>query len=412
MAPRPGTPRLLRAINDEAALRLLLERGPLSRSDVGELTGLSKPTASQLLSRLEAAGLVISVGHREGGRGPSAQLYEINPAAGYVAALDVTTPTRIVAAVADITGRVVAEQTHPFSGRATEPASAKVRAAVESTARAANLSLSDLRHVTVGIPGALNPRTGRIAYGRNLAGWHDDHVLDRLREALGVPTQIENNVNLAALAELRAGRATTAPNFVLLWVASGIGLAVVIDGRLHRGATGGAGEVGYMPMPGEPLARNIARGANAGFQAAVGGRAVLELARAHGIAASGAAAAVRRACAGASGGRAFLAELAARLAAGLATVVAVIDPELIVLTGDVPLSGGDELRRRVAAELRVLALAHPPVELSAVPGNPVLLGAVHASLDAARDILFGGADEPEAPARPTPAGLGKPAGIA
>jgi predicted NBD/HSP70 family sugar kinase len=397
MAQQPGTPRLLRAINDEAALRLLLERGPLSRTDIGALTGLSKPTASQLLGRLEAAGLVVTVGHREGGRGPSAQLYQVNPVAGYVAALDVTTPTRIVTAVADITGRIIAERTVPSAGRSSEPAASRVRAAVETTAHAAGQRLSDLRHVTVGIPGALNPRTGRISYGRNLAGWHDDDMLRRLRAALDVPVSIENNVNLAGLAELRAGRAAATPNFVLLWVASGIGLALMIDGRPLRGATGGAGEVGYMPMPGAPLARNVARGANTGFQAAVGGRAVLELARTHGIPGGSAATAIRRACAGAPGGHGFLGELAGRLAAGLAVVVSVLDPELIVLAGDVPLAGGDELRRRIAAELRVFSLAHPPVELSTVPGNPVLLGALHASLEVARDELFGGRTPPDVP---------------
>ena len=103
---RPGTPRLLRGMNDRAALDLLLEHGPLSRTRLGELTGLSKPTASQLLARLERAGLVVATGVREGGPGRNAQLYEINPVSAYVAALDVT-PTRIVAAVADVSGRVV-----------------------------------------------------------------------------------------------------------------------------------------------------------------------------------------------------------------------------------------------------------------------------------------------------------------
>src|SRR6185312_11911194 len=103
---RAGTPRLLRGMNDRAALDLLLEHGPLSRTRLGELTGLSKPTASQLLARLERAGLVVATGVSEGGPGRSAQLYEVNPLSAYVAALDVT-PSRIVAAVADVSGRVL-----------------------------------------------------------------------------------------------------------------------------------------------------------------------------------------------------------------------------------------------------------------------------------------------------------------
>ncbi|WP_181789782.1 helix-turn-helix transcriptional regulator, partial [Streptomyces phytophilus] len=103
MAGGPGT---LRAMNDRAALELLLDHGTLSRTRLGKLTGLSKPTASQLLARLEAAGLVIATGTSEGSPGPNAQLYALNPAVAHVVGLDVSA-ARIRAAVADVTGRTV-----------------------------------------------------------------------------------------------------------------------------------------------------------------------------------------------------------------------------------------------------------------------------------------------------------------
>jgi len=102
----PGTPRLLRAINDRAALELLLERGPLTRAQLGELTGLSKVTASQLVERLEERGLVARVGEQAGGRGPNAQLYAVVPASGFVVGVEIG-PEHAVAACADITGNVV-----------------------------------------------------------------------------------------------------------------------------------------------------------------------------------------------------------------------------------------------------------------------------------------------------------------
>lgn len=70
-------------MNDRAALDLLLAHGPLSRTRIGKLTGLSKPTASQLLARLEAAGLVVATGTTEGRPGPNAQLYAVNARAAY-----------------------------------------------------------------------------------------------------------------------------------------------------------------------------------------------------------------------------------------------------------------------------------------------------------------------------------------
>src|SRR4029450_13336062 len=103
MPQRPGTPRPLRAGDDRAALERLLERGPLTRPQLGVLTGLSKPTASQLLARLEERGLVHSVGEQEGGGGPNARLYAVKPSAAYVIGIDVG-PNRIEAARAHITG--------------------------------------------------------------------------------------------------------------------------------------------------------------------------------------------------------------------------------------------------------------------------------------------------------------------
>ena len=84
-AGTPGTPGVLRAMNDRTALDLLLAHGPLSRTRIGKLTGLSKPTASQLLARLEAAGLVLATGTTEGRPGPNAQLYEVNPSVAHAA---------------------------------------------------------------------------------------------------------------------------------------------------------------------------------------------------------------------------------------------------------------------------------------------------------------------------------------
>ncbi|CAM5258052.1 ROK family transcriptional regulator OS=Streptomyces tendae OX=1932 GN=GUR47_09120 PE=3 SV=1 [Streptomyces tendae] len=132
-AGTPGTPRVLRAMNDRAALDLLLEHGPLSRTRIGKLTGLSKPTASQLLARLEAAGLVLAGGTTEGRPGPGAQLYEVNPAAAYAAGIDVT-PGRVLAAVADVTGRTVGRHELPTPA-GTPPPPSSSRSPTPSTAR-------------------------------------------------------------------------------------------------------------------------------------------------------------------------------------------------------------------------------------------------------------------------------------
>ena len=163
-------------MNDRAALDLLLEHGPLSRTRLGELTGLSKPTASQLLARLERAGLVVATGVSEGGPGRGAQLYEINPIFAYVAALDVTS-SHIVAAVADISGRVVGRsELRTRRGTGGHRAAARLgrsRAAMLEP----GLEQADLHRLVIGTPGAFDPTTGRLRYARHLPGWHEPDLL-------------------------------------------------------------------------------------------------------------------------------------------------------------------------------------------------------------------------------------------
>jgi predicted NBD/HSP70 family sugar kinase len=385
---QPGTPSLLRAINDRSALELLLERGPLSRTQLGTLTGLSKPTASQLLARLESAGLVVPVGTTAGRPGPGAQLYEINPDAAFVAGLDVNA-ARIRVAVADITGGVVAEYRLDTPGRQATGTVERVRDAVDAAVALAGLEHGILRQVVIGTPGALDAGTGKLRYAPHLPGWHSPRLLEELTEGLGVPVAVENDVNLAAIAEQRVGGAKGVDDFVLLWVEDGIGAAIVMAGRLHRGHTGGAGEVGYMPLPGAPLIRNVRRENSGGFQELAGAPAVLALAKAHGIGARTAVEAVTAAVAAArNGDNTVLAALAHRLATGLAAIVAVVDPELVLLSGDIPLAGGEDLRALVQEELTGLAVPRPKLALSAVEGSPVVVGALQAALATARESVF------------------------
>ncbi|MEU4255174.1 ROK family transcriptional regulator [Streptomyces fradiae] len=418
----PGTPRVLRAMNDRAALDLMLEHGPLSRARIGTLTGLSKPTASQLLARLQAAGLVVVTGTSEGRPGPGAQLYGVNPRAAYAAGLDVN-PRRVLAAVADLTGRVVGEFTLPVPRRERPGAVRQVTDALDGAVRAAGLARQDVHRVVIGTPGAFDPSTGRLRYASHLPGWHGPGLLEELAAALPMPVEYENDVNLVAVAEQRLGAAAGYRDFVLLWSEEGLGAALVLGGRLHRGFTGGAGEVGFMPVPGAPLVRNVAKAGSGGFQELAGARVLPALARELGLdvpdrGSPEAAVRLLRAAAAEEGGAVaggeddagaygrgkgggsygrgddagaygrLLDSYATGLATGLAALVAVLDPQLVVLSGDVALAGGEPLRRRVAAELAELAAARPRLALGAVRERPVLRGALEAALAATRDDVF------------------------
>ncbi|MEV4287458.1 ROK family transcriptional regulator [Nonomuraea bangladeshensis] len=391
MERRPGVPRLLREINDRAALELLLATGPMTRGQIGDLTGLSKVTASQTLSRLEERGLVEVVGTQAGGRGPNAALYSVIPSSAYVAGLEVG-PERISSAVADIHGHTITEITVDPKGH--EDPVAAVHEAIVKACRGAKVGLSRLRGVVIGTPGVVDPRSGDVRFSFDLPGWHEG-IHGALAGDLRREVTIENDVNLAAIAERADGAAQGVDDFVLLWASRGLGLAVMLGGRLHRGRSGSAGEIGYLPVPGVPLPEDIRTEPGrlpslaGGLQSLVSAEAVAELAQGYGFAASSAGECVRVAMAAGTRGEPLLDEIAQRLALGVAAVCVILDPGLVVLAGEVGQAGGDALASRVEEAVARICPVRPQVGTTTVTeGNPVLRGAVLAALDQAREELL------------------------
>ncbi len=395
MERRPGTPSLLRELNDRAALDLLLPGTPLTRTQISEQTRVSKVTVAQMLTRLEERGLVTVVGQQEGGRGPNAALYSVVPSSAYVAGLYVEMDL-VTAGVADVTGRIVAEvSVNPND--AANPVEL-VRGAVDRACRTAGVEMSRLNALVIGSPGVVNPQTGDPQLAINLPDWHEG-VLDSLRGALHRPVIIENDVNLAALAERSVGAAREG-DFVLVWMGVGLGMAAFLGGKLHRGAAGAAGEIGYLPVPGAPLQEDVRHPASGGLQSLVGANVVRMLAGVFGFGALTAEEAVRAAVKAASGpasngsgatvarAEEFLGEVARRVALGVASISVVLDPGLVVLGGTVGLAGGAALADRVAAEVCRIFPASPRVVPTGVTGAPVLRGAMLAAVDQARSDLL------------------------
>ncbi len=387
---RPGTPSLLRELNDRAALDLLLGGELLTRSQISEYTGVSKVTVSQMLTRLEERGLVVIAGEQAGNRGPNAALYSVVPSAAYVAGLYIESDL-VSAAVADVTGRRVADVSVNPNG-ANDPVEI-ARGAIERACARAGVEVGRLTALVIGSPGVVDPRTGDPRLAVNLPAWHEG-ALDALRSAWRKPVVIENDVNLAAMAERAAGAAVGADDFVLVWLGVGLGLATILGGQLHRGTAGAAGEIGYLPVLGAPLLTGIRHPASGGFQSLAGASAVRTLAAEHGFAAPTAAEAVQAALTSGSRGAGFLDELAHRVAVGVASVCAVLDPGLVVLGGDVGKAGGTALADRVAAGVASIFPARPRVVPTGVPDEPVLRGAMLAALAQARAALLASVADP------------------
>ncbi|GGQ43192.1 ROK family transcriptional regulator [Couchioplanes azureus] len=398
-----GSSKLLRAMNASAALAHLLEQGELTRADLRTLTRLSTPTISEVLRRLTDAGLVSVVGYHSGRPGPNAEIYAVDPGAAYAAALSVrdigaSGAPSVVAALCDLTGEVRARIERRVDFLRTDPRAALVEAVAGLRAEA-GVAADKIHHVQLAVAGSYDPRAETIRHV-DVPGFARPGLIPETAAALGTRVGVDNDVNLAAVAERRRGAARDADGFALLWLGQeGLGLAIDIAGTLMRGARGGAGEIGYMPLyaPGS-IHRKV------DLQDLVGGAAIMALGQDHGIAGrtpldivTTAATAWREGDPTAPGragptdaGRAgdFITQLADRIAVGLAAVIAVLDPSLVVLAGPIAQAGGDTLLAAVRSAVRRAAPLESTIAVTTIAEDAVLLGALDAGLTAVRESLI------------------------
>lgn len=374
-------PQLIRALNEQLLLEQVRQSAPLSRPDLARLSGLSKPTVALALASLERDGLVQVAGHRTGVRGPTAVLYEIRREAGFVLGLDVGREY-IRGALADLSGAVRAKVSRRAPTASARGRVSELVALADELMRTAGVRRSKvILQTVIASPGVVDPARGALTMAGNFPGWEQPMVLTELRRVFGRATAIENDVDLAAVAERDHGHGRTAATFAFVSVGTGIGMGLVIDGKLHRGAHGGAGEIAYLPLappevdPGEVRRRGA-------LEAAASSAAVVRSARARGL--DGHLSARRVFAAAAAGdvrARAVVTEEARLVAKALASIVAVVDPGLIVLGGGIGRAPG--FAAEVAAELERLAPFVPEIRVSALGEDAVVDGCLATGMEQA-----------------------------
>jgi predicted NBD/HSP70 family sugar kinase len=312
-------------------------------------------------------------------------LYELNPSAGWVVGIDVGR-RRVRAALADITGTVVARRDEPARATSARTLIGQLGAIAHGLAAEAGIGWDQVHHVTVGSPGVFEPTRGAVTLAPNLPGWGRQGLLLRLRDELGSRIGVENDVNLAAEGERWRGLARDVRNFGFLSVGTGVGMGLVLDGKLYRGASGAAGEVGYLPIGADPYDRQVRR--RGAFEEAVNGAAVV---RAAGAAGMGGSLTAKKVFGLARRGDPLAGRVvedeAARIALGIAVVTAVVDLELVILGGGVG-GNADLLLGPVERELRALSPMRPRLAVSALGEDAVLPGAVATALAVAQRHLF------------------------
>lgn len=360
--------QVMRGHNRAVVLDLLRRSGPMARTEVAQRTLLAKPTVSGIVDELIADGVVVEtgVGETTGGRPPTLLDFDTRTEAylGIHIGVDHTT-----VAVADGRAQVLASRTCDSAVGAPERSVEHVRRLARAALQDADMPSDRVRRAAVAVPGLVDHSSGVCTIAPNL-DWRDVPVAQTIGDALAVPTDAYNSTQASALAEARHGVATHAGTFVWLYVGSGVGSAIVHDGELVYGTRGFAGEIGHC------------RVADDGPRCHCGKRGCLEVfTSGPAIADAAGRASVHDVIDDAHSGDALAGEAlrAAGHLLGLGTsyLVSILNPELVVVGGEVS-PAGDLLLEPLRAALHedVLGPERVPVVATGLTGDPALAGAV------------------------------------
>ncbi|MEO7236851.1 MAG: ROK family transcriptional regulator, partial [Lapillicoccus sp.] len=258
MTPVKASLDLLRSLTDAHVLRALMGSPPVTRAELSTLTGISKPTVSESVRRLEAAGVMRDTGERTSGRGGVGAYYALADAVGCALVVGIA-PDAVVAETVDPHGRTVARRTSALCRPAEADEVARV---VTTTARdAVTATLPPVRLAVVSAADPVDRSSGRLVQLPDapfLLG--DLSPVEALSGLVAGPVVVDNDVNWAARAERDAatsattetpmGTTTPMDTFCYLYLGEGLGGAVVADGVVHRGARGVAGEIAHLVTTG------------------------------------------------------------------------------------------------------------------------------------------------------------------
>lgn len=325
---RAGSKHLIREINQTIVLNAIRTNGALSRTAVAQRTSLSLPTISDITASLIEAGLLYeqSTGLSTGGRRPV--LLALNPQAGYAIGVKLT-EQGLTAVLTDLDATIVARHDVPLTGHEPKQIATTVGVAVRALVPAANGR--PVFGVGVGMAGVIDRERDLVRHATYF-GWHDLPFAQLLEHELDLPVVVDNDVNALTAAEQWFGSGRGVSDFLVISIGRGVGLGMVLDGRLYRGSRGGAGEFGHTAVvPDGPLCACGKRGC---LEALIGDGALAQRASA----ALGTPVSIYEALRIALGGDALLSGIFAAagrtLGLAVANLVNVLNPALVIISGE------------------------------------------------------------------------------
>ncbi|MFL6283372.1 MAG: ROK family protein [Pyrinomonadaceae bacterium] len=322
----------MRAINRQIVLNYVRDRGPISRAEIARCTKLQRSTISEIVDSLLEEGLIeeVGAGQSTGGRCPT--LLALRTTGAAAIGIDIA-PTRTTVATSDLAGGLLEseefETDHDFERTIARAVSAAHRLTERGGGR--------IEGIGVSLPGLVDSSKGRLLYVPYF-NWRDLDIGARIAEATGLKVTIDNDANAAALAELWFGRAdvSEARDFIMVFIAEGVGAGIIFDRQVYRGEGGAAGEFGHMII-GDRAPVPCSCGSYDCWEAFASGRAAVaryaKLAGAGPSRAMSFAQLIDRALAGEAAAREALGETARFLGIGISNLIVGFSPEVVIVGG-------------------------------------------------------------------------------
>lgn len=325
-----GDRNLIKAMNRNLLVNILRREVALSRTQLTEISGLSVGAVSQIITDLIRDGWILEIGEGDYTGGRRQTLLKLNPTMGYALGLKVM-EDRAVCAVTNFEARVLHyyEQSLPASGRPDAICDALAQI-VRDTIAASGLQPGQFLGVGVGLAGVIYGHRGLVHYSP-FFGWQDIPLAQMLQGRIGLPVTIENDVNTLTLTEYLFGAGRQCNNVVVVTIGRGIGMGMIINGQLYRGAQGGAGELGHIIIDASRTGGDYP--ADGSLERLAADPALIAAYSPNGEH-RGLSAIIENANAGDEWARSLLAASGRHLGIALAAVVNILSPEMVIISGE------------------------------------------------------------------------------
>ena len=334
MKHRPLTTGSIREINSGLVLELLRRQSPIARTRIAQTLDMSLPAVMRIIDQLTADDLVRDSGESEATGGRRRPLLEFNGEAHAVIGIDVG-GTKMFGVVVDLAGNILHEVYRPHGHDPKAEGFTWLTELVQHLLDTARLETKSVRGICVGVPSITLSSQGTVKWAPTF-GWRDFPLRDKLTERFDLPVFVENDVNLSTLGEWGFGAGHGMQNIACMFIGTGIGGGLIIDGRLYQGHDQAAGEIGWM-VPDRALLRRNAVAGFGGLESLASGKGIAE--RAHQyhpqetpLTARDVFAAAR---AGESWAKTLIEETVDYLSIGVANISALLNPEAVIVGGGV-----------------------------------------------------------------------------